>query len=93
MARHARRIETRLLDEPHVSGRRVSVRRIHALVEEGDRSATTVAEQLELDVADVYLALAYYHDHPGEMHDVERRRSKRIVGSQERGAATGPDDL
>lgn len=93
MAQHARRIVTELMDEPHVAGHRVSVRRIRALVEERDQSAQSVAGQLDLDVADVYRALAYYHDHPAEMHDVERRRNERIDESCARGATTGPDDL
>lgn len=46
-----------------------------------------------MDVADVYRALAYYHDNPGEMHDVERRRERRVRRSREEGAVTGPGDL
>jgi uncharacterized protein (DUF433 family) len=86
-------IVTDLMDEPHLAGHRVSVRHVHALVEERDLAPQTVADRLGLDVADVYRALAYYHDNPAEMHAVERRREERIEASRERGAVTGPDDL
>jgi len=93
MAQHAGRIAREVLDEPHVVGHRVSVRRIHSLVEGRALDPRNVADSLGLDVADVYRALAYYHDNPGEMHDVERRRERRVEASRERGAPTGPDDL
>jgi len=82
-----------LMDEPHIEGRRVSVRHVHAQVEGRELAPQTVADRLELDVADVYRALAYYHDHPEEMHAVECRRERRIEESRDRGAVTGPDDL
>jgi len=93
MAKHATRIEQELMDEPHLAGHRVSVRRIHALVEERGLDPRTVADRLDLDIADVYRALAYYHDHPGEMHEVEQRREQRTEQSREAGAITGPDDV
>lgn len=93
MAQHAGRIAQDLMDEPHVAGHRVSVRRIHALVDERNLDPRTVADRLGLDLADVYRALAYYHDHPGEMYEVEQRRDRRIATSRERGAVRGPADL
>jgi uncharacterized protein (DUF433 family) len=93
MAKHATRIEQELMDEPHLAGHRVSVRRIHALVEERDLAPRTVADRLDLDIADVYRALTYYHDHPGEMHEVEQAREQQIERSRETGAITGPDDV
>lgn len=82
-----------LMDEPHVDGHRVSVRHVRELVEGRGLAPRAVADRLGLDVADVYRALAYYHDHPDEMHEIERRRERRIDASRERGAVTGPDDL
>lgn len=93
MAKPARHITRELLDEPHIEGHRVSVRRVHVLVEERDLEPRTVADSLGLDLADVYRALTYYHDNPGEMHEVEQRRERRVERSQERGAPAGPDDL
>jgi uncharacterized protein (DUF433 family) len=86
----ARRIEWDLMDEPHLAGHRVSVRRINALVEKRDLDPRAVADRLGLDLADVYRAVAYYHDHPGTMHDVEQRRERRIEQSLEDGAIAAP---
>lgn len=82
-----------LMDEPHIEGHRVSVRHVREQIEERGLSPQTLADRLGLDVADVYRALAYYHDHPDEMHSIEQRRKRRIEASRERGAITGPDDL
>lgn len=49
---------------------------MYALVEEQDIDPETVADRYDLDVADVYRALAYYHDHPREMSDVEAERGE-----------------
>lgn len=87
------RIVRNLLDEPHIEGHRVSVRHVHEQVEGRDLAPRTVADRLGPDVADVYRALAYYHDHPEEMHEIEQRRERRIEDSRDRGAVTGPDDL
>jgi uncharacterized protein (DUF433 family) len=70
----SRRIAHELMSEPHIRGRRVSVRQVYALVEGRDEDPEAVADRYDLDVADVYHALAYYHDHPREMHTVEQER-------------------
>ena len=72
--RDTRHVTRELMDEPHIAGRRVSVRQVYALVEERDVDLETVADRYDLDVADVYHALAYYHDHPREMSDIEAER-------------------
>lgn len=72
--RDTRRIARDLLEEPHIAGRRLSVRQVYALVEERGVDPETVADRYDLDVADVYHALAYYHDHPREMTTVETER-------------------
>jgi uncharacterized protein (DUF433 family) len=73
-----RRIEHDLLSEPHIRGRRISVRQVYALVEERGVEPETVADRYDLDMADVYHALAYYHDHPREMRDVAQEREDAI---------------
>ncbi|MCG1002133.1 MULTISPECIES: DUF433 domain-containing protein [Halobacterium] len=78
-----RRISEDLMDEPHVRDRRVSVRQVYALVEERDIDPETVADRYDLDVADVYHALAYYHDHPREMRDVEHTREDAMADFRE----------
>lgn len=86
MAQAARRIVTEVHDEPHLEGRRVTVRRIQALVEEAGKPAAEVAEQLDLDVADVYAALQYYHTHPEEMAAAERKQRERETAARQSGA-------
>jgi uncharacterized protein (DUF433 family) len=70
--------ESDIHDEPHIEGSRVTVQHIHARVEGRGLRPETVAERLNLDVADVYEALAYYHRHPEEMQEIEERR-QRVV--------------
>lgn len=81
--RETRRIDQTVLDEPHVSGHRISVRQIHALVERRDEDPEAVADRYDLDVADVYHALAYYHDNPDEMRAVENRRERAVSDVRE----------
>jgi uncharacterized protein (DUF433 family) len=71
------------MSEPHVGGRRISVRQVYALVEKRDEDPEAVADRYDLDVADVYHALAYYHDHPREMRDVEEEREDAIEDFRE----------
>lgn len=75
----ASRIVRELHDEPHLEGRRVTVRRIQGLVENAGQSPFEVADELQLDVADVYAALHYYHANLDEMNEIERRRQKRVA--------------
>jgi len=88
MAQSSVRIVTDLHDEPHIDGRRVTVRRIQGLVEEAGEPADAVAEQLGLDVTEVYAALQYYHAHPDEMAAVERRRAEREASARAAGAVS-----
>ena len=81
--RSARRVASDLMDEPHIVGRRISVRQVYALVEGRGVGPETVADRYDLDVADVYRALAYYHDHPREMRGVERDREAAIADVRE----------
>jgi len=88
MAQSPLRIVTELHDEPHIEGRRVTVRRIQGLVEGAEKSAEEVATQLDLDIAEVYGALEYYHSHPEAMAAAEKRRAERETTAQEHGAAS-----
>ena len=71
------------MSEPHVRGRRISVRQVYALVEERGDDPEAVADRYDLDVADVYHALANYHDHPREMREVEESRTDAIESYRE----------
>jgi uncharacterized protein (DUF433 family) len=79
----SRRIARDLMSEPHVRGRRISVRQVYTLVEERGEDPEAVADRYDLDVADVYHALAYYHDHPREMRDVKKEREDAIADFRE----------
>lgn len=80
--------------DPRIEGRRLSVFFIHKQVEERGLDPQSVAERYDLDVADVYRALAYYHENPGEMAAIQRRREKRRTDAEnDPNVATGPEDL
>jgi len=79
-------------DEPHIAGTRITVRQIQTLVEEEGIAPATVAERYDLEVAAVYHALAYYHEHPEEMEQVKSAREGTIEAHRD-DAITGPDDL
>jgi uncharacterized protein (DUF433 family) len=83
--------ESEIHDEPHVDGRRVTVRVIQARVEDRGDDPARVADQLSLDVAEVYAALAYYHDNPEEMSAVERRHEATVAEARRR-SDLSPDD-
>ena len=86
--------ESEIHDEPHIRDRRITVRHIHALVEERGLDAQTVAERFDLTAAAVYHALAYYHDHPEEMRAVEEaRRERHDAAADDPRIVTGPEDL
>jgi uncharacterized protein (DUF433 family) len=85
------RIVHEVHDEPHIEGRRVTVRHVRALVEERGESPVNVAEELDLSLTDVYAPLHYYHAHPEEMRRVERERQATIEGH--RRLTTDPDDV
>lgn len=71
-------------DEPHIEGSRITVRFIHELVEEADTKPERVAERYNLDIADVYEALAYSHNNPEEMRRVEQRHREAVEGARRR---------
>ena len=80
-----------LHDEPHIEGRRITVQFNQSRVECRGLEPQTVADRHELDVADVYRALTYYHDHPEEMRAVERQREQAI--EDHRHLTTDPDEV
>jgi uncharacterized protein (DUF433 family) len=92
MSQQSARIVREVHDEPHIEGSRITVRWIYARVHERGLRPETVAERHNLDIADVYHALAYYHDHPGEMEKVERQREKALEEAAERTTLTPPSE-
>jgi len=89
----SRRIVQELLDEPHIAGRRISVRTIHERVEGRGLDPQTVADRFDLDVADVYRALTYYYDHPREMQRLHEERDALTEKLREEIASERPDDV
>lgn len=77
--------------EPRIDGRRIGVLQLHEEVEGRGDSPFTVADRYDLDVATVYYALAYYHDHPREIERARERRRERIDDARE--DALTRDDL
>jgi len=72
--RDRRIVEGELLSEPHIAGRRVSVLTVHDRVVKRGLDAETVADRLDLHLADVHRALAYYYEYPKRMQDLEDER-------------------
>lgn len=78
-------------DEPHIRDRRITVSYIHSRVEERGLRPETVADRHELSLSEVYHALAYYHDHPEEMAEVQERREKAADIAREESTFTPPE--
>ena len=92
MPQQSARIVQEVHDEPHIEGSRITVRHVYERVHERGLRPETVAERYNLDIADVYHALAYYHEHPEEMREVERRRDEAIKSAREKTTITPPDE-
>lgn len=91
MSQTTRGVVRELHDEPHLEGRRITVQFIKTQVEDRGLSPRTVADRHDLDVADVYRALTYYHDNPAEMREVEHQREDAIEEHAE--LTTDPEDV
>lgn len=92
MSQQSARIVQEVHDEPHIKGSRITVRHVYERVHGRGLRPETVAERYNLDIADVYHALAYYHEHPEEMREVERRRDEAIKSAREKTTITPPDE-
>ena len=92
MSQQSARIVQEVHDEPHIEGSRITVRHVYERVHERGLRPETVAERYNLDIADVYHALAYYHEHPEEMREVERQRDEAIKSAREKTTITPPDE-
>jgi uncharacterized protein (DUF433 family) len=64
--------------KPRLEGRRISVLQIAEMVLDADYDPAEVADQLDVDLADVHLALAYFYDNIEEMDRLERRREELV---------------
>lgn len=92
MSQQSARIVQEVHDEPHIAGSRITVRHVYERVHGRGLRPETVAERHNLDIADVYHALAYYHEHPEEMRAVERRRNEAIESARDKTTITPPEE-
>jgi uncharacterized protein (DUF433 family) len=76
MSEQETRIERNLLDEPHIQGRRIPVLTIVERVEGRGLEPSAVANRHDLDIAEVYAALLYYHDYPSEFKQLRQEREE-----------------
>lgn len=83
--------ESEIHDEPHIEGRRVTVRVVQSRVEERGDAPERVADELDIDIASVYEALAYYHSNPEEMRAVERRHEQAVEAARRESSLSPPD--
>ena len=84
--------ESEIHDEPHIEGSRITVWDVHVRVEERGLAPERVAERYNLDIADVYEALAYYHNRPEEMARVEKRHERATAEAKRRSSLTPPEN-
>lgn len=81
--------------EPRIQDRRITVLDVYDGVQEGsgDLSPTAFADKFRLNVADVYVALAYYHAHRDEMDRHRVAREEASSDLQERVRRNRSDDI
>jgi uncharacterized protein (DUF433 family) len=84
--------ESEIHSEPHIEGSRITVRDVYIRVEQRETEPKRVAEQYNLDIADVYEALAYYHRNPEEMQQIEGRHERARDEAKRRSSLTLPDN-
>jgi uncharacterized protein (DUF433 family) len=76
--------------KPRIAGHRIRVQDIAIWTEQGQSADEIVADFPQLDLADVYAALAYYHDHR-EQIDRDIREDHEFVQKQK--SQSGPGVL
>jgi len=84
--------ESPIHDEPHIEGSRITVRYIQRRVEDAGLRPTDLADRHDLDLADVYAALTYYHMNLEEMQRVEEHRAELADKAEEMTTLTPPDE-
>lgn len=70
--------DSEIHDEPHIEGSRVTVLDVVQRVEGRGLDPERVADRYNLDIADVYEVLAYYHNNPEEMARIEERHCTAV---------------
>ena len=84
--------ESRIHDEPHIEGSRITVGYIQRRAEEAGLRPEEIADRHDLELADVYAALTYYHMNPEEMQQIEDRRQELAAKAEEMTTLTPPGE-
>lgn len=80
--------------KPRIEGTRIGVAFVKSQVDGRGLDPREVAERYELDLPDVYRALAYYHEHPDEMAAIEQRREAlEARAMSDPAVAIGPEEF
>ena len=74
-----------------LDGRRVSVFQVGEMYAVAGDAPEEIADQLDLSLAEVHAALAYYYDHPDEMEAVRSHRAAVVDDLADRSMA--PEEL
>lgn len=69
--------------QPRLDGHRISVLQIVEWVLEEGIDPESVSSEFDVELADVYRALAYYYDNIEEMNEWRERRRERIEESRQ----------
>jgi uncharacterized protein (DUF433 family) len=77
--------------KPRIDGTRLGVLFVKERVEDGGLEPRALSDRYDIDIADVYRALAYYHDNPGEMREIEKKRQETI--EEHRHLTTDPSEV
>ena len=93
MAKHADRIESTLMDIPHVVGRRISVIQLYRQIAEGEWTHDELAEDLELDPEDIHAAVEYYEANREEMVMLTERMEKEKTALRAQIAKNRPEGV
>ena len=73
--------------EPRIEGHRISVLQVADMVLDAAYSPERVADQLDISLAEVHTALAYYYEHPEEMEATRERHDRLEATLAERAVA------
>lgn len=64
--------------KPRLEGRRISVLQVAELVLDYGEDPATVSDQLDVSLAEVHEALAYYYDNLDEIETYRKRRDELV---------------
>lgn len=69
--------------QPRLEGHRISVLQIAVWIIDEGMAPEDVSTEFDLDLADVYRALAYYYDNIEEMNEWRERRNRRVEDNRD----------